>query len=71
MVNSTHKYGGFQFLALDEVMEGLDSFGLNKMLKSLEQFDMPIWVTTHITEEQPYKNKMLVVKENGESTLKF
>jgi len=70
MVNSTHKFGGLHFLAMDEVMEGLDSYGLNLILKSLEQFEMPIWVTTHITEEQPYQNKMVIIKENGISKIK-
>jgi len=70
MINSSNTYGGLQFLSTDEIGEGLDSLGLSLFMKSLEDFERPMLVTTHVVNRTISKNVLTIVKRNGISKIK-
>lgn len=69
MVNMTHPYGGLQFLSIDEVMERVDDDGLGFMMKSLSNIEMPIWVTTHVSDDKVFSDILKIEKVNGISRI--
>jgi len=69
MINSTHKYGGLQFLSLDEIGEGTDAQGLSDIMKSLSVVEKTIMITTHVVNRNIGENILLVRKVNDVSTL--
>lgn len=69
MINSTNPWGGLQFLMTDEIAEGIDSLGLDNIVKSLHVFNFPILITTHIQNKENMNNSLVVTKENGFSTI--
>lgn len=69
MINSTHKYGGLDFLAMDEIGEGMDALGLSDLMKSLSQLNKTIILTTHVTNRSIGGNVLLIKKENGVSKI--
>ena len=70
MLNSTHKYGGLDFLSIDEVFEGVDSLGLKKLVKSAKQLDIAVMIITHVTDEEVNDDILLIEKINGISYVK-
>ena len=70
MINSTHKYGGLDFLSIDEVFEGVDSLGLKKLVKSAKQLDIAVMIITHVTDEEVNDDILLIEKINGMSYVK-
>ena len=70
MINSTHPYGGLDFLSIDEVFEGVDSVGLKHLIKSAKTLEVPVMIITHVTDEAVGSDRLLVIKENGVSTIK-
>jgi exonuclease SbcC len=70
MINSTHKYGGLDFLSIDEVFEGVDSLGLKKLVKSAKQLDIAVMIITHVTDEEVNDDILLIEKINGISYVK-
>ena len=56
------------FLHIDEITEGIDPLGLKLLMKSLECFDFPILVTTHVMNVV-YPEVLMVVKEFGISKI--
>lgn len=68
MINATNSYGGLHFLHIDEITEGIDPLGLKLLMKSLECFDFPILVTTHVMNVV-YPEVLMVVKEFGISKI--
>ena len=69
MINATHPYGGFDFLSIDEVFEGVDALGLRRLLKSAKALDIPVMIITHVTDEVISGDVLLIVKENGISRI--
>jgi DNA repair exonuclease SbcCD ATPase subunit len=69
IINSSHKYGGVEFISLDEVLEGIDDVGLGNLMKSLKNMDKTILLTTHVTDRNTPGDILLVRKVNGVSTL--
>lgn len=69
MINSTHKYGGLDFLSLDEIGEGIDARGLQNFMKALSTLDKTILITTHAVNRSIGDKILLVRKENGVSTI--
>jgi DNA repair exonuclease SbcCD ATPase subunit len=69
VINSTNKYGGLQFLMTDEAIEGLDSLGLDNVVESLQVFNFPILITTHIQNQKNFDNVLMVEMENGVSRI--
>ena len=70
MINSTHKYGGLDFLSIDEVFEGVDSLGLKKLVKSAKQLEIAVMIITHVTDEEVNDDILLIEKINGISHVK-
>lgn len=70
MINSTHKYGGLDFLSIDEVFEGVDSLGLKKLVKSAKQLEIAVMIITHVTDEEVNDDILLIEKINGMSYVK-
>ena len=69
MINATHKYGGLDFLSLDEVGEGMDALGLEELMKSLSIFEKTILITTHVVNRNISDKILLIRKINGESII--
>jgi DNA repair exonuclease SbcCD ATPase subunit len=69
MINSTHKYGGLDFLSTDEIAEGIDSQGLTDLMKALSTLQKTILITTHVVNRSVSSNILLVRKEKGISKL--
>jgi len=70
MINETHPYGGLDFLSIDEVFEGIDSTGLEHLIKSVKNLQITVMIITHIVNEDIEDNILTIVKENGISTIK-
>lgn len=70
MINSTHPYGGLDFLSIDEVFEGVDSIGLKHLINSAKTLEIPVMIITHVTDEEVNSDRILIVKEFGISTVK-
>jgi DNA repair exonuclease SbcCD ATPase subunit len=69
MINSTHKYGGLNFLSTDEVGEGLDSQGLADLMKAFHSLNKAILITTHVVNRSISENVLLIRKENKVSRI--
>ena len=69
MLNSTHKYGGLDFLFIDEIFEGVDSLGLKSLLKSAKLLDIAVMIITHVTDEDVNDDVLLIQKINGTSSI--
>lgn len=70
MINSTHPYGGLDFLSIDEITEGLDDIGIYDLMEVLKELNIPIYIITHILSDVIDDDIMLIVKENGISKIK-
>lgn len=69
MINSTHPYGGLDFLSVDEVFEGVDSLGLKYLVQSAKQLNICVMLITHVTDEEVGEDTLLIVKEGGVSKI--
>jgi exonuclease SbcC len=69
IINKTHKYGGLENFMADELFEGVDSKGLSLIVKSVEKLNVPMMLTTHVTDRSVSSNVLLVRKENNVSKL--
>lgn len=65
MINSNHAYGGLNFLMVDEIFDGLDSLGIQNMVKSLNVFHFPILIVSHVVDRGVSSGKLIFVKQNG------
>ena len=69
MINESNKWGGLQFLSIDEITEGLSKESLYDVIEALEFIQFPILVTTHISNENASCKTLKIVKENGISRI--
>lgn len=69
MINETHPYGGLDFLAIDEVFEGVDSKGIVSLIESAKLLSIPVLLITHIALKES-SDVLTLVKENGISYIK-
>ena len=69
MINETNKWGGLQFLSIDEITEGLSKESLYDVIEALEFIQYPILVTTHISNENAKCKTLKIIKENGVSRI--
>lgn len=69
MINETHPYGGFDFLAVDEVFEGVDASGLESLIDSAKLLSIPVMIITHVSLESENENVLTIVKENDISKI--
>ena len=70
IINQHNKWGGLRFLHIDEVLEGIDSLGLQKIMKSLDRISQSMFITTHVVNRQLYPNVLTVQKVGGVSKIK-
>ena len=70
MINSTHKYGGLDFLSVDEVFEGVDAIGLKGLIKSARDLEIAVMIITHVSDENVSDDILLIEKVNGVSNIK-
>ena len=68
-INSTHKFGGLDFLSIDEIFESADDLGLTVLINSLENIDHTILLTTHVPLTNIDCNVIKFVKQNGVTLL--
>ena len=69
LINSTHKYGGLQFLLTDEITEGIDALGLSNLADALKGIGIPILLITHVMDRSISDDVLLIRKHNGESKI--
>jgi exonuclease SbcC len=69
LMNMSAKNGGFNFLGLDEVFEGLDTTGQKDVLNILETLGVTTMVVSHRSDAIGAENEICVEKLNGVSTL--
>ncbi len=70
MINTSHPYGGLDFLSIDEVFEGVDGLGLKHLISSAKTLGIAVMIITHVTDEMTSDDVMVIVKENGVSRIK-
>lgn len=70
MINTTNKWGGLNFLSIDEIFEGIDAKGLRNLMKSVQTITGTILVITHVVDRSVSVNKLTVEKINGLSKIK-
>ena len=68
-INSTHPYGGLNFLSIDEIFESTDRLGINLLTSSLMELKKTILITTHIPGDNYDCPVVIVKKVNGISKL--
>jgi exonuclease SbcC len=71
MINSTHPYGGLDFLSVDEVFEGVDAMGLKYLINSAKNLDITAMIITHVTDEETSQDVLKIEKINGISKIKI
>lgn len=71
MINMTKKYGGMQFLLIDEILESVDSLGIENITSSISFLKQPILIVTHVPKLNKDINQIRIVKENGISRLEI
>ena len=69
MINQSNEHGGLNFLFTDEIAEGIDALGLRSLVKSLDRFNYPILVTTHVVNQSVGTKVLKVIKENDISRI--
>lgn len=69
MINSTKKYGGLQFLLVDEVLESADSLGIENIISSLKFLKQSSLIVTHVPKINEEISQIKIIKENGVSRL--
>jgi DNA repair exonuclease SbcCD ATPase subunit len=71
MINESNPYGGLDFLSIDEILDKSDSLGLKSLMQSAQSLEMPVMIISHVSEEElSGVNKIIIVKDNGISTIK-
>jgi exonuclease SbcC len=71
LINSTHPYGGLDFLGVDEVFDKSDSLGMKFLVRSASQLKTCIMIISHVSDEDLAGEEILtIVKENGISIIK-
>ena len=68
-INSTKKYGGLQFLFVDEILESADSLGIENIVSSIDFLKQPILIITHVPKLNEEIKQLKVIKENGISRI--
>jgi len=69
LINLNSKSGGLDLLLLDEIIESVDSAGVNEILKQLNSINQTIAIITHANNVRNYENIIVVTKQNGNSKI--
>ena len=60
---------GLDLLVLDEILEAVDEAGLASMFEALNALGGTVLVVSHGNVAEGYPNKLIIVKEHGESRI--
>lgn len=69
LVNLNSKSGGFDFLALDEIIESVDGLGSESIMYALNDLNQTIEVITHTNFSKNYPHNITVRKKNDISEI--
>lgn len=69
MINTTNKYGGLDFLYLDEITEGLSEEGLYNVIEALDFVQYPVLITTQVSNQNVKCAALKIEKVNGVSKI--
>lgn len=69
LINMSSKSGGLNFLALDEVFDGLDKTGQKDVIKTLEPLGITTLVVSHSNEPIGSDNELFIKKTDGISQI--
>lgn len=71
LLNMSCDHGkGLGLVVLDELMGSLDRLGVGLTMEALNSLGQTILAISHVEPRSPYKNTLLVTKENGNSTIR-
>lgn len=71
LINTTHPYGGLDFLSVDEVFDKIDSLGMKYLIRSAKKLETCIMVISHVSDEDLAGEDILTIQKiNGVSTIK-
>lgn len=70
LINLSSKSGGLNLLILDEIIESVDSSGVNEILNQLNSLNQCIYVITHASNMHNFENKIEIVKQNSISKIR-
>jgi len=71
LINTTHPYGGLDFLSVDEVFDRIDSVGMKHLIRSAKKLETCIMVISHVSDEDLSGEEILTIQKiNGVSTIK-
>jgi exonuclease SbcC len=70
IINKTSVSGGINFLGVDEVLESLDSEGVNNVVKCLNLLDQTVLLIVHSSPNESIEcNKVMIEKKNNISKI--
>ena len=67
IINNTCESGGLDLLFIDEVLDSIDSVGIQSLIDSLNSLGKTIFLTTHIQPKYLPENVLIIEKMNGKS----
>lgn len=67
LINLNSKSGGLDLLLLDEIIESVDTTGMQEILKQLNSVNRTICIITHVNSVKDFENIVKVKKQNGTS----
>ena len=71
LINTTHPYGGLEFLSVDECFDRIDSLGMKLLIRSATKLQTCIMIISHVSDEDLSGEEILtIVKEGGVSRIK-
>lgn len=69
LINLNTKGGGLNFLGTDEIIESIDSVGLEDIINALNHLNVTSINVTHAPFQSEYENKLLIEKSGGISKI--
>ena len=69
IINQSTEGKGLNLIVMDEIVESLDSQGLESLLKSLNTLGLNVLMISHATMDMNYQNTVTVKKINGISEI--
>ncbi len=69
IINQSTDGKGLNLLVVDEILESVDSLGLEAILKSLNLLNINVLIITHATMDTNYENTVWIKKVDGESKI--
>ena len=71
MINNSNKFGGLDFLIIDEILEGADSLVLQSLVDELKKLQTTIMIISHVSDESVSSDTLKIVKRSGLSRIEI